>query len=67
MEKENNYKINDIILLSDNKEYAIIKQLDNYYLFMSLEQPITILVGKIENDCIKIVNDKEIIKEVLSS
>jgi hypothetical protein len=66
MQNQDKYKINDIIILDDNIEYSIIKQMNNYYVLLSLSQPLKILVVTIENDKAKIVTDKKIIKEVLS-
>jgi hypothetical protein len=66
MQNQDKYKINDIIILDDNIEYSIIKQINNYYVLLSLSQPLKILVVTIENDKAKIVTDKKIIKEVLS-
>lgn len=67
MKKQDKYKIKDIVQLEDDKEYSIIKQVNNYYVFLSLEQPLTIFVGKIKNDNIEIIEDKNIIEMVLSS
>jgi len=66
MQKQDNYNVKDTILCSDNKEYAIIKKVNEYYVFLSTEQPLKILVGTIENNKINIINDKNIIEKILS-
>lgn len=66
MQEQDKYNVNDTVLLKDNKEYAIIKKVENYYVFLSLEQPLTILVGTIKGDKINVIDDKDIIKKVLS-
>lgn len=68
MKKQDKYDVKDVVILDDDKEYSIIKKVDNYFVFMSLEQPLTIFVGTLENDgVIKIVDNKEIIIKVLGS
>lgn len=67
MSKQDKYELNDIVILNDNLEYSIIKKVDNYYVFLSLQQPLKVLVGKIINNDIYIEKNKKIIKEVLSN
>lgn len=66
MRKQDSYDVKDTILCGDNKEYAIIKKVDEYYVFMSIEQPLEILVGTIKNNEINVINDKNIIEKVLT-
>lgn len=66
MKKQDKYDVKDVVILDDDKEYSIIKKVDNYFVFMSLEQPLTIFVGTLENDVIKLVDDKDTIIKVLS-
>lgn len=66
MKDQDNYKVKDTIICGNNKEYAIIKKVDDYYLFLSIEQPLEILVGTIEKDKINIITDKNIIEKVLT-
>lgn len=66
MPEQNKYKIKDIIILDDNKEYSIIKKVNDYYVLLSLVQPIKIIVVTIDKDNINVVTNKEKIIEVLS-
>ena len=66
MQKQDDYDVKDTILCGDNKEYAIIKKVDKYYVFLSIEQPLEILVGTIENNKISVIDDKSIIEKVLA-
>lgn len=67
MKKQDKYDVKDVVILDDDKEYSIIKKVENYFVFMSLEQPLTIFVGTLDNNTIKLVDNKEIIIKVLSS
>ena len=67
MENQDKYNVKDTIILDDNIEYSIIKKVDNYYLMMSVEEPLKIIIGQIDNNKIIVISDKKIIKEVLSS
>lgn len=65
--EENKYEIKDIVKLDDEREYSIIKEIDGCFVFLSIDEPLKIIVGKIENDRIVIVTDQEVIRKVLSS
>ena len=60
------YDIEDIIIL-DNREYCIIKKYNDYYVIISLTQPLDIKVGTFLGSSFSVENDNEKIKEVLCS
>lgn len=65
---ENKYDIGDIVLINDTKEYTIINNYNDYYVLLSNNSPIDILIGKInENNNLSIINDRKIVLEVLSN
>lgn len=59
-------EVKDIVILDNNKEYSVIKKVENYYVLLSLETPLEIVVGVLEKDTLKVVQDKNIIFKVLS-
>lgn len=59
-------EVKDIVMLGNNKEYSVIKKVENYYVLLSLETPLEIVVGVLEKDTLKVVQDKNIIFKVLS-
>ncbi|MBE6161511.1 MAG: hypothetical protein E7158_04750 [Firmicutes bacterium] len=60
------YAVNDILLV-DDKEYCIIKKHNEYYVIVSLNKPLDIMVGKFKNDEFINENDLELIKKILCS
>ena len=66
MKQKGKYKVKDIILLDDNRKYSIIKKVNEYYILLSVDEPLNIMIAKIKNDKILVETDKKIIEEVLS-
>lgn len=66
MKEKGKYKVKDIILLDDNRKYSIIKKVNEYYILLSVDEPLKIMIVKITNDKILVETDKKIIEEVLS-
>ena len=64
MLKQDNYEVNDIVLLND-KEYCIIKVYKKYIVAIANFLPFEILVGFIDNGKFVKETNKEIIKEIL--
>lgn len=58
------FKINDVVELED-KEYQIIKKVGNYYVLISVNEPVDLLVGEISNGEFNIIEDKNIILSLL--
>ena len=58
------YNVDDIVNIND-REYAIVKKIGNVYLLVTLDNPVDILVGKIDNKEFISETDPEMIKNIL--
>ena len=65
MQRQDNYEVNDIILLND-KEYCIIKMYKEYVVVLSNFEPVEILVGYMKNNTFIKETNKKIIEQILS-
>ena len=65
MQRQDNYEVNDIILLND-KEYCIIKMYKEYIVVLSNFEPVEILVGYMKNNTFIKETNKKIIEQILS-
>lgn len=63
---QDRYNVGDIIKLDNNHEYCIIKKYNEYYVLLSQNEPLEILIVNINGNEINVVIDKKIIEEVLS-
>ena len=64
MQKQDNYEVNDIILLND-KEYCIIKMYKEYIVVLSNFKPIEIMVGYMKNGSFVKETNKKIVEQIL--
>lgn len=59
-----------IITLDDGKEYALVKSIEfngcNYVYLIELDNYENVLFGEVENDTLKIVEDKEFLSQLIN-
>ena len=65
MSNQDNYEINDIILLND-EEYCVIKKYKEYLVVLSNFEPLQILVGYIKHGTFVKETNKKIVQQILS-
>ncbi len=66
MEERSNYDLGQVILVDNQKEYVIIKKIDNKVVLLSCEEPINILIGEINDKILHIITNREEVEKMLS-
>lgn len=63
----NKDKIGDIVILDKNKEYIIINKYEDYVVLLSNFEPVSILVGRINDNKLSIETNQNTILKVLGN